>query len=211
MTVQDAITYTGLTQAIIAYLTMFSWYDVMNSIHSGEVASDLLKPMRYMAFWWAQDVGRALVALLFRGFTIMVIYALLFDIVIPASPAHWAALTIVMVFALAISFSWRFLVNLAGFWSPNAMGFGRFAFIVCWFASGFLMPLRYFPDWVVRLCYLTPFPHTVNTVVEVYLGLLTGPEVAQALLGQIAWLLALVLAGHVVLQAGVRRLVILGG
>ncbi len=34
-TIPDVITYTGLTQAIIAYLSMFGWYDLMNSVHSG--------------------------------------------------------------------------------------------------------------------------------------------------------------------------------
>jgi ABC-type uncharacterized transport system permease subunit len=51
----------------------------------------------------------------------------------------------------------------------------------------------------------------VNTIIEVYLGLLSGPEIYQALLNQLGWFLILALAGHLLLQAGVRRLVILGG
>ena len=110
-----------------------------------------------------------------------------------------------------MSFSWRFLVNLAAFWTPNAQGIGRFAFILSWFFSGFLTPLAFFPDWVVRLSYLTPFPHMVNTVVEVYLGILNGPDLVLALLNQALWAGSMILAGQFVLRAGVRRLVILGG
>ena len=110
-----------------------------------------------------------------------------------------------------VSFSWHFLVNLAAFWVPNARGIGRFGFIVAWFFSGFLMPLRFFPEWVVRLAYLTPFPHMVNTVVNVYLGDLTGQALFQALLFQALWAVALIALGQLVLRAAVRRLVILGG
>jgi len=211
ISMQDASTYTGLTQAVIAYLSLFSWYDLMNSVYTGDVAGDLLKPMDYMAFWLAQDVGRALASLLMRGATIMIFYALVFDIALPSSAGQCLALVVVLALSLLVSFAWRFLVNLAAFWSPNALGVGRFAFILSWFMSGFLMPLRFFPDWVVRLCYLTPFPHTVNTVVEVYLGLVSGTELVEAVVWQVLWLVGLVIVGQLVLRAGVRRLVILGG
>ena len=62
------ITYTGLTQAMIAYLSLFSWYDLMDTVDSGEIAADLLKPMNLFTFWLAQDFGRArLLNFLHRG------------------------------------------------------------------------------------------------------------------------------------------------
>ena len=69
----------------------------------------------------------------------------------------------------------------------------------------------FFPRWFIRLTQFTPFPSMVNTVIEVYLGTLTGPEIAQALLAQIAWIVLLLVAGQLVLRAGVRHLVIQGG
>lgn len=211
ITIQEAITYTGLTQAIIAYISIFGWYDLMQSVYDGDVAVDLLKPMNYFAFWLAQDVGRAVINLLLRGLTIMLIYALIFNLTWPTAPVQWLALVSALVLALLVSFAWRFLVNLAAFWTPNARGVGRFAFGITWVLSGFYMPLRYFPDWFVTLCQLTPFPAMVNTVVEIYLGLLTGPALLYALLQQVLWLAILIIAGHWVLRAGLRRLVIQGG
>ena len=58
---------------------------------------------------------------------------------------------------------------------------------------------------------LTPFPSMINTTIEVYLGLLKGPQLAQALFTQAAWALGLALLGQLVLRSGVRRLVIQGG
>jgi ABC-2 type transport system permease protein len=211
MSLEGAITYTGLTQAIIAYLSIFGWYELMHSVYSGEVATDLLKPMSYFNFWLAQDIGRALTNLLLRGLTIMLIYALIFDITLPEEAGQWLALTISLALGLLVSFAWRFLVNLAAFWTPNAVGVGRFAFGLVWIMSGFIMPLRLFPDWFLFLCYLTPFPAMVNTSAEVYLGLLTGPTLLQALLGQLFWFIILVVIGQLTLRVGIRRLVIQGG
>ncbi len=211
LTLQDAITYTGLTQALIAYLSVFGWYDVIRSVHSGEVAADMLRPMRYFGFWMAVDLGRAAVNLLLRGVTIMVIYALVVDITVPSSAWQWFGLFVAIVLSWLVSFTFRFVVNLAAFWTPNAAGIGRFCFGFLWVLSGFFMPLRFFPDWFRAICEATPFPAMVTTPVEVYLGLLTGPDLVWSLIRQAVWAAALIVVAQVVLSAGQRRLVIQGG
>ena len=91
ISLEGVITYTGLTQAIIGFLSLFSWYEVMDSVYSGDIASDLLKPMNYYAFWLARDVGRAIVGLLTRGLTMMAAYAVFFGITIPHNAGQWLA------------------------------------------------------------------------------------------------------------------------
>lgn len=87
-----AVTYTGLSQAVIGLLSMFSWYAVMHSVYTGDSASDLLKSLNYFTFWLARDLGRAGAALLMRGFTIMAAYAVVCGITTPESVAQWMAL-----------------------------------------------------------------------------------------------------------------------
>jgi ABC-2 type transport system permease protein len=211
LTVQGAITYTGLTQAVIGYLSLFRWTEVMDSIYTGEISSALLKPMNFFSFWLSQDLGKALVNIVLRGLPIMVLYAFVFDITIPSQSGQWLALFTAIILGWLVSFSWRFLVNLAAFWTPNARGVGRFAFGLSWVLSGFIMPLRLFPEWFIQFCNFTPFPSMINTVVEVYLGVLDSQAVMRALLTQGFWVILLVAVAHLVLKAGTRRLVIQGG
>ena len=211
ITLQGAITFTGLSQATIAYLSLFGWWDIINSVYSGQIGADLLKPMNYFKFWLAQDLVRALVNLIGRGLIIMVFYALIFDISMPAQPGQWLALALVLLLAWLVSFCWRFLINLSAFWVPNAIGIGRLFYSLSWIFSGFMMPLRFYPEWFQKLCYLTPFPYTINLVTEVYLGVLSGPALLQALFNQVLWIGIMIAASQIVLRAGVRRLVILGG
>jgi ABC-2 type transport system permease protein len=211
ISLQGAITYTGLTQAMIAFISLFGWYDLMNTVYRGDIASDLLKPFDYFTYWLALDLGRALASLLLRGLALMAFFALFFRISLPGRLEQWLALVLALLLALLNSFAWRFLVNLASFWTPNALGIGRFAFGMALFFSGFIMPLRFFPPWFGALASFTPFPSMVNTVVEVYLGVLTGPDLALALLTQLGWFIGLAALGQLVLRAGVRTLVIQGG
>jgi ABC-2 type transport system permease protein len=211
MSIEDAITYTALAQGTIAYLSIFGWSEVMRSVYTGEVATDLLKPMSYFNFWLAQDIGRAMSNLLLRGVTIVLIYALIFEITVPTGLSQWLALAVSLLLGLLVSFAFRFWINLAAFWTPNATGISRFAFGLISIMSGFVMPLRFFPDWFVTICELTPFPSMVNTPVEVYLGLLHGPALLQALLLQLLWFMILLAVGQVTLRRGVHHLVIQGG
>lgn len=211
LTLRDAITFTGLTQALIGFLSLFGWTDMMNSIYTGTVATDLLKPMGFFNFWLAQDLGRALGQLALRAFTIMAAYSLLIGITFPQGIDQWLALLATLGLAWVLSFAWRFLINLSAFWTPDARAIGRFGFVLLYFVTGFLMPLRFFPVWFVRICNYTPFPYMVNTVVEIYLGVLHGVQLIQALALQAIWAIILVLVCQLVMKFGIRRLVIQGG
>ncbi|MCP4541276.1 MAG: ABC transporter permease [Chloroflexi bacterium] len=211
LSLTEAITFTGLSQATIAYLSFFGWWDVMHSVYNGDIGSDLLKPMGYFVFWLGRDLGRAIANLLLRSLTIIVAYALVFDIVLPHGVRDWLALGAALVFSMLLSFTCRFLINLAAFWTPDARGVGRLAYSISWFLSGFLMPLDFFPDWFVKLCNLTPFPSMVNTVIQVYLSKMTDLELFRVLGQQLLWVIVLFVASQLVLRAGVRRLVIQGG
>ncbi len=211
ISLQDAVTYTGLTQAVIAFLMLFSWFEVIDSVHTGQVGADLLKPVSFYGFWMAQDFGQAVVNLALRGATILAFFALVYRISLPHSAGQWLALGVSLLLSWLVSFAWRFLLNLSAFWVTNARGLARLFFGLSWMLSGFFMPLKFYPDWFARLAYLTPFPHMVNSLVEVYLGLVQGPELVNTLLQQAAWGVGLVILGQVALRAGVRRLVVQGG
>ncbi len=141
----------------------------------------------------------------------MTAYALLIGISYPHGIDQWLGFIFSLIFALLLSFTWRFLINLAAFWTPDARAIGRFGFMLLYFVTGFLMPLRFFPDWFVRICDLTPFPSMVNTVIEVYLGVLRGPQLTLALIEQARWVIVLVGICQIALKLGIRRLVIQGG
>lgn len=210
ITLQGVITYAALGQALIGYLSIFSWFDLMNTVYTGDIASDLLKPMNYFSYWMAQDLGRAGVQFLLRGVTLILGFGLIYDLYWP-TPIALSPIAVTLFLSWLISFSWRFLINLTAFWTPNARGILRLIFVLSWFFSGFLMPLRFFPDWIQSVGKWLPFSAMFNTVIEVYLGVVQGSELVWALTQQVLWSIVLILAGQMVLRSGIRRLVILGG
>ncbi|MBI1802166.1 MAG: ABC-2 family transporter protein, partial [Chloroflexi bacterium] len=209
--VQGAVTYTGLTQMLLAYLPLYGWWELMLTIQTGEIAADLSRPVDFFLYWLAQDVGRAACQFVMRGLPILALYALFYSLALPPTPWHAAAFVVSLVLALLVSFAWRFLVSLSAFWTPDARGVGRTAWTVAIVLSGFMMPVAFFPPWAEALMRLTPFPSLINTEVEIYLGIVGGPALLGALAGQLFWFLALAALSRLVLAAGVKKLVIQGG
>jgi len=207
----DAITYTGISQAMIGTTALWGWFDMIRSIKSGEVASDLSKPFGYYAFWLAQDVGRGLYQLLARGVTIMIAFALMFGVSTPGAIGQWFLVAASITLALLLSFAWRFLVSTTAFWLTDALGFARMAYFTMTFPSGFIVPIAFMPDWLQVVCHATPFPGFVDTPVEIYLEHAQGVEAMGLIAIQAVWLVALVALGRWAAEAGRRKLTIQGG
>lgn len=211
MSLNDAITYVAVSQGLIAFLFIFGTWDVMTAVYNGSIGADLLKPLHLFTYWLARDFGRALVNLVVRGLILVAAFALVYPIRMPGSISQWLEFFLALGLGWLVSFAWRFLVNLAAFWTPDARGFGRLAYTLSQLFSGFLLPLRLYPDWFSRLCHFTPFPALFNTSSEVFLGLLEGRQLWLALLNQAVWFVVLTGLCLLVYRAGIKRLVIQGG
>lgn len=211
MTIDAAVTYVAVTQGLIAFLSIFGNFDVMRTVYSGDIAGDLVRPAGLFRTWMARDFGKSLVNLLIRGVLLMVIFSFYFKPIFPGFWVEWIAVVISLILGWGISFCWRFMVNLASFWTPDAVGIGRIAFTISQLMCGFILPLRLLPGWFISLCNWTPFPAMVNTPVEIYLGILKGPELIWAVTQQIIWVIVLYFIAKLVLSAGIKKLVIQGG
>jgi ABC-2 type transport system permease protein len=87
--VLDSLRYTWLVQALIMVVLPFGWYDLMQTIRSGEVVSDLSKPCDFYWYWFSREVGRNLYYLLFRAIPIYIAGMLLFGIGLPNQWPYW--------------------------------------------------------------------------------------------------------------------------
>src|SRR5690349_14060631 len=52
LNVLDTLRYTWLTQAMIMVILPFGWFDLMMTIRTGEVVTDLSKPCDFYWYWF---------------------------------------------------------------------------------------------------------------------------------------------------------------
>ncbi|MGH3071656.1 MAG: ABC transporter permease [Gaiellaceae bacterium] len=211
--VRDSIAYVWLSQGLMAVVGIFGagWYELARRVQTGDVATDLQRPLDVQRAELVQDLGRAGYQVLWRALPQFGLGALLFEITIPGHPGRWLVFSLSVGFAVLVGFGVRFLVNLASFWLLDYRGPVILAIAVNLLLSGAVMPLAFFPAWLDTAARLTPFASLLQAPIDVYVGAPVAGSTALVLSLQAFWALALYGAGRLVFAAGKRKLVVQGG
>jgi ABC-2 type transport system permease protein len=209
----DTVTYVWLTQGLLSVVASFgpSWYELSLRVRSGNVATDLQRPLDLQRLLLAQDGGRAVYMLLCRAVPPFLIGALFFELVVPESVLVWVAFASSVCLAVLVSFAIRFLVNLMSFWLLDYRGPTNLAMVVTFLLSGLIMPLAFFPEPFGDVARVLPFASMLQLPIDIFVGAASGAEVAAVLALQAFWAFALLGLGRAALAAGTRKLVVQGG
>lgn len=207
-TARQTLTYTWLGQMLIAPVMIFGWWEIIKTIRTGAVVMDMLKPMSYFGYWLSQDLGRAAGHMLLRGIPTLIVGLILFDLVYPGSPARWIAVVVSIVFAVIISFCFRFMMNLWGFWVLDHRGIAGIAMTLMGVFSGHLLPIAWYPDPIRDLLNVLPFRAMVMLPIELWLGQVS---IAEGLGLGAFWIVAMTAAAHGLNAVAERKVVVQGG
>jgi ABC-2 type transport system permease protein len=206
----DAVTYVWLAQSMIMTVYVFSWWELAWRIRDGSIATDLSRPLDPQRYWLAYDLGRAPYHFLFRGLPPFVLGALAFQLHWP-SPLDGLAFVLSLTLAVVVSFAFRFIYNTAAFWLLDFRGVVTISTTLVVFFSGMAIPIRFFPHLLREVCYALPFASIIQTPVDIWLGKREGLQLAGMLALQLAWAVALLGIGKLLLARATRKLVVQGG
>ena len=212
--VTDALTYAWLAQAMI--MTVAVWNggttdDVAERIRTGDVAIDLYRPVSFLGWFLAGDLGRAAYHLLTRGIAPTVIGALLFDLRAPSSPLAAVAFLVSVVLGVVVSFGIRMLVACSAFWLLDQSGVLMASALLSMFFSGLTVPLVLFPEPLRSIALALPWAAFIQVPADIWLGQREGWAILTGLAFQAGWCVALLLACAAVLRLADRKVVVQGG
>ncbi|MFI5533451.1 ABC transporter permease [Kitasatospora sp. NPDC051853] len=209
-----AVAYIWVSQSLL--MTVAVWGggfqdDVQQRFRTGDIAVDLYRPVDFMGWWLAADLGRAGFHLLGRGVAPTTIGALAFGFALPVSPLVWAAFLLSVLLAVVVSFGLRFLVALTGFWLHDSEGVRSVMVVVSMFFSGALLPVVVYPGWLGTLAAVLPWSGMVQIPTDVILERRTGTALLAGLAFQLAWAVGLLALGRGVQLLATRKVVVQGG
>jgi len=210
-TLEDALAFTFITQGIAALMALWGPWPIAETVQTGEVATDLSRPYDYQLAWLAQVYGRAGFQFFARSAPPFIVGMIAFGITLPTDPLIWLATLPSVILAIAVSFGWRFCLNLLTFWIVDHRGLAGISMLMTTFLSGFLVPIAMWPDGIRQVVWLLPFASMVAIPIDVFLGKLRGADLLAALTLQAVWAVAMLAIGRLVLASALRKLVVHGG
>lgn len=207
ITASGVVTFAFVTGCIGATLQPTLATEIVERIRSGDIVTDLYRPVDFQLWWFARDAGGSAYRLLTRGVPPVLVGGLVFDLSLPTRPAVWLAFSVSLSLAFVVVFAWKLLVSLSAFWLLNPAGVVQLAGALFTFGSGSLLPLAFMPDWLEGTLRWLPFAAMLQLPLEVLLGRgVVGPLARQAV-----WAVVLLAVGRVVLRRAERKLVVQGG
>ncbi|HEY7782574.1 MAG TPA: ABC-2 family transporter protein [Ktedonobacterales bacterium] len=210
-TIRDTLRYWWMAQSLVMVILPFGWFDLMLTIRTGEVASDLSKPCDFYWYWFSREAGRDVYFLLFRAVPTYLAGMLLFGIGVPGGPVDWIAYVPSLAIGAASGIAFRVLYNLVAFWILEARAVGGIAQVLAHFFTGLYVPIAFFPPLLAAVSAWLPFNALENVPVEVVLGKVSGANLAMELARQALWLVALTLAARGLAAVAARRVIVQGG
>ena len=208
---RDALSYTWATQSMIMVVLPFGWVELMETIRTGEVVTDLSKPCDFFFYWCSRELGRAVYYFLFRGLPTYAAGLLLFGVEAGAGWSNWPVFLGCLALGAISGVVFRVLLNLTAFWILEARAVIVLGLSIAQFSTGVFVPVAFFPDWLHTLVGWLPFNGMMNAPAQIFLGKLAGVPLLVALLLQVGWLLVLVIVVRRLTALATRRVVVQGG
>src|SRR5699024_244549 len=210
-TMLQAATYVWLGQALLAPIEAFGTREVSERVHQGDIAVDLLRPVDLLTLHYAQKLGRSAFLLMARGVPPLAVGALVTGLALPEQPLSYLLGALSLLLAITVAFLADMMVNLAAFWLVETRGLTVVYTATMNLLSGFLIPIVWFPDWLLAIARATPFPSMIQTPIDTLSGRVP-PADALGLIGvQLGWTALLAVGGWAMLRAGTRSLEVQGG
>jgi ABC-2 type transport system permease protein len=207
------LTYIVVSQTMFTLqFAVRAWAMIEAKVRTGEVVIDLVRPVDFQGMMLATAVGVAVHTLLTNMVPKFALFCVAGVVQPPASALALALFPVSVALGFLVVFGVEFLIGISAFWLVEIRGLYSF---VMWgvaaFFSGYFLPLEFFPAWLKAVARVLPFPSMVYTPSAVYVGSLAGSAAIAAVLGQLAWAVALILVGRGLFAMAHRRLVVQGG
>jgi len=205
-------TFVWAGQGLIGVVLLWAPLDLAERIRSGDVVTDLLRPIDPVWQMLAADVGRAGYAAVTRFVGPVALGALVFELYAPRRPVTYALFACSALMATVVCFGCRYLVNAAAYWLLDARGPQMGWTIASGFLGGLFFPVWFFPGAVATALIVgTPFPSIIQLPLDVLIerGSLAGQLALLAV--QAAWVAIILALCRFVQRQGERKLVVQGG
>lgn len=206
------VTFVWVGQGLLAVVNYWGQQDLPDRVRSGEVVSDLLRPVDLMAQFLANDVGRAGHAMLTRFVIPVVVGLLAFDMYLPTNPVTYVLFLVSVLLAVLVCSACRYMVALSAFWLLDVRGVQMIWVMASGAGSGLYFPLPVLPDWLQTVLWVaTPFPSLLQAPLDVVVERGGTGHGVLLVAGQAVWVLVAIGLARVVQTRALRKLVIQGG
>ncbi|HEX8203852.1 MAG TPA: ABC-2 family transporter protein [Isosphaeraceae bacterium] len=187
---------------------------IARDIREGTIKRYLIQPVDLIGYLAAYRVAHKATYIVSSALPYAVLFFLcrgFFVGLVPTDPVTWLAYAVSLVLAFLVGFFFEASVGMVGFWFLEVTSLLYIVMTLNFFISGHMLPLDLLPRPWSDLLKLLPFQYMAYFPAVVFLGKVTGRDLALGLLGELAWALAFIALARWLYRRGLRRYSAFGG
>lgn len=215
MGMEALASYIWLQQAFLTLFALWNWdHDILQSVKTGAVSYELLRPADLYSMWMARTIGTRLSRAALRMLPVIAVSALLpapYGLRMQVTPAVFALFLLSMALMVLVVCAYSLLVYALTFYMTDPNGIMVLSISAADLLGGAIVPLPFLPDGFRRFAELTPFASMQNVPLRIFNGDIPLPDIPRVMGLQVFWIVTLIGLGYFLTRNGLRRTVILGG
>jgi ABC-2 type transport system permease protein len=205
--------YFAATVLVWVFIWNFTDSRMSERILSGDLALDLLRPVRVIRVELAHAAGLRITALMIEFIPDFLVYSLIYfpDFLTPAAAAKFLA-SITLSFFLFFFIS--FLIGLSSFITMSNRSLGALRIITISLLGGGYFPLEFMPQWFIRVTEFLPFQYIFYWPIQFFLNTPTSQSLDvwyRTIAYQLLWIALLYVCCTVTYRSVIRKFCSAGG
>ena len=212
--VSQMVTYIWLGQAFFAMRYVNTPKKMCKDIETGDICYNFIRPMNLYNQWYFSYIGSTLSATLLRFSPILIVACILpktMRISLPVSFPAFLLFLIALFIGLLMNGAISMFAVYLTFKTQSSRGAASFVNTLTGILGGMFIPLPMFPKAIQNVLNWLPFRYVSDLPFRIYIGNvgLTSALIQVAI--ALAWLVALVLIGKLLIKLSLKKTIIQGG
>lgn len=186
-------------------------WEMYDKVRSGDIALEMMRPFDLPLRYLFADFGSVsfyIVTALLPVYSLLFIF---FDLSLPTSWTTWAFFILSAFLGFLIRYAMELAFGLLTFWLVETGGLQDIFYFSLSLLSGAVVPLWFFPSWLVTIADILPFKTIYFIPNAIFVGELSGSELLFSIGLQVFWLIVTYAILRFVWWRATKRVVVQGG
>jgi ABC-2 type transport system permease protein len=163
-------------------------WDMQEKVRTGDIALELMRPFDVPLRYLFADFGSVAFYFLFALLPVYILVFLFIDLTLPMSWVTWVIFLITAFIGFLIRYCIEMSFSFLSFFLVETGGIVDIFYFAMSLLSGSVIPLWFFPDWLEKLAIYMPFQGIYFIPNSIFIGKITGMEIAYSIAIQLFWL-----------------------
>lgn len=204
-----------INYAILSTLIKVSYgkneYLLINKIKSGDIAYDLLKPYSIPVMYVSDSLGVSLFQLFARALPLLVFSFLFFGIFPNIDYIQLLKFIPAYIFSFILFLLFGFLISSMAFFFTEVFSFMILYNALVTLLSGSVIPITFFPEYIIKFINYTPFPYLYYYPTAILLGKDISIQYTDLIFNYIIQISIVSLFTIWIYKSGIKKLEFAGG